>query len=85
MIKNPDPEFRNMSIEKCKEIILEILDGQPEAIQVFEHFIQGYSPCRAKMRSKAHNFVERVKVPKETRFACSLLVWCGCSFGTNCC
>ncbi|XP_015637764.1 paired amphipathic helix protein Sin3-like 6 isoform X2 [Oryza sativa Japonica Group] len=52
---------RNMSIEKCKEIILEILDGQPEAIQVFEHFIQGYSPCRAKMRSKAHNFVERVK------------------------
>uniref|UniRef100_A0A0E0L6F2 Histone deacetylase interacting domain-containing protein n=1 Tax=Oryza punctata TaxID=4537 RepID=A0A0E0L6F2_ORYPU len=52
---------RNISIEKRIEMILEILDGQPEAIEVFQHFIQGSSPCTEKLLNKAYGFIEKVK------------------------
>ncbi|KAF0926708.1 hypothetical protein E2562_027143 [Oryza meyeriana var. granulata] len=54
---------RNISIEKCIETILKILDGQPHVIEAFQLFIQqGLSPFQQDLLlEKAKDWIKRVK------------------------
>ncbi|KAL5231788.1 hypothetical protein ABZP36_030564 [Zizania latifolia] len=54
---------RNMSIEKCEEMVPKILDGHPRVIEAFQHFIQGRSPLQDNQiqHTLAVKFLRKVK------------------------
>uniref|UniRef100_A0A0D9WKF8 Histone deacetylase interacting domain-containing protein n=1 Tax=Leersia perrieri TaxID=77586 RepID=A0A0D9WKF8_9ORYZ len=52
---------RNISIDECKDIILNILDGQPRVIKAFQTFIQGGSPYYGGILEKSIGFFKRVQ------------------------